>query len=117
MTRNLIYEMAQLMDVQIEELKCDLLMLQNDIEEKELQIQTSLMTTAMYKALFFKKYDLAIKIENQIRDNDNHLCRCKLEYFKTLDDMYVDGTINNKEYQFCMTINLGYARDIIKSEF
>lgn len=61
MTKNLIYAMVQSIDESIEELKCDLLMLKDDVGEKELQIQVYLMTTAMYKALFFKKYDLAKK--------------------------------------------------------
>lgn len=67
-----------------------------------------------YKAYFYRKSDLAEKLSNQLKENENYLigaddgfCYSSVRanaIFRTLEDMYEQNIISKEEYNFCKEV-------------
>lgn len=97
---------------QSKEFGMELIRLNETIEVQRITIVELTLRSAMYKANFFHKYDLAEKLKNQIMENYNHCvdefdgfcydsCRANVTY-RTVEDMVREGLITKEEYNFCV---------------
>ena len=81
------------------------------LEAQELTIEEYRLKTAMYKAFFFHRNDLAVKIQQQTIENLNNTIGefdgfCYASWranaiYRTLEDMVSQGIISKEEYNFC----------------
>lgn len=89
----------------------ELINLNATITQQEKIIDELELKAATYKARFFGKYDLAEKLDNQIKENFNNLVgefdgfsyaswRAHAVY-RTLGDMYKDNLITEEELRLC----------------
>lgn len=81
------------------------------IVSQELEIENLKLKGAMYKALFFNRYDLAERLESQITENSD-ACIGEFDGFcysskrvnakyRTLDNLMNNGIITENEYNEC----------------
>ena len=100
------YRRNMTMDFSIE-----LINLNKTVGQQEIIIDELELKAAMYKAFFFGKYDLAEKLQNQIKENCGYnvgefdgFCyaswRARAVY-RTLADMYRENMITKEECSFC----------------
>lgn len=89
----------------------ELVNLNKTVAQQEMIIDELMLKSAMYKASFFGKHNLADKLREQITENYDScigewdgFCfaswRARAVY-RTLDDMYREGLITEEEYRFC----------------
>lgn len=89
----------------------ELVNLNKTVAQQEMIIDELMLKSAMYKANFFGKHNLANKLNEQIMENFNScigewdgFCyaswRARAVY-RTLDDMYREGLITEEERRFC----------------
>lgn len=93
------------------ELGVGLMKLSDIIDSQELIIEKYRLKTAMYKAFFFHRSDLATNIQQQIMENNDAeigefdgLCYASWRanaVYRTLEDMAKQGLITKEEYNFC----------------
>ena len=89
----------------------ELVNLNRTVAQQEVIIDKLTLTAAMYKANFFGKYELAVKLQNQIEENYDY---CVGEFdgfcysskraravYRNLDSMCRKGLITEDEYRFC----------------
>lgn len=89
----------------------DLLEIQQKMVSQEYKIEVLRIRGAMYKAYFFHNSKLAEKLEKQARENVDALIGeydgfCYASWranavFRTLEDMYYEGIITEREYREC----------------
>lgn len=100
------YKRSMTMDFSME-----LINLNKTVTQQENIIDELELKAAMYKAFFHGKYDLAEKLQNQIKENYDHnvgewdgFCyaswRARAVY-RTLVDMCRENIITKEEYSFC----------------
>lgn len=87
---------------------------QQELISQEYEIEMLRIKAAKYKAFFFHKSDLAIKLYKQEEENGNALIgefdgfcwssRRFFAVFRTLEDMYDEGLITESEYRECKSI-------------
>lgn len=93
------------------ELGIGLMKLSDIIDSQELIIEKYRLKTAMYKAFFFHRSDLATNIQQQIMENNDAeigefdgFCYASWRanaVYRTLEDMAKQGLITKEEYNFC----------------
>jgi len=104
--RENVYKRSSTMDFGFE-----LINLNKTIEQQEIIIDELELKAAMYKANFFHRYDLAERLQNQIKENYDHcvghfdgFCYASWRLtavYRTLEDMYRERLITEEEYRFC----------------
>lgn len=85
---------------------------QRELVCQEYEIEKLRIKAAMYRALFFHRFDLAKRLRDQNEENDNALIGefdgfsyaswRRDAIFRSLKDMYVDGLLTEEEYRECM---------------
>ena len=93
------------------ELAMELISLNKTVDRQKIIIDELELKAAEYKAYFFGKYDLADKLQKQIKENNDNLIGefngyCYASWrahavYRTLYDMYQDRLIAEEEYDFC----------------
>ena len=81
---------------------------------QEYEIEMLRIKAAKYKAFFFRESDLAIKLQEQEKENTDALVGefdgfCYASWrasavFRTLEDMYNEGLLTEDEYRECKII-------------
>lgn len=89
----------------------ELVNLNKTVAQQETIIDELMLKAAMYKANFFHKYDLADKLQEQIKENYDNLTGdwdgfCFVSWradavYRNLDDMLRKGLITEEERRFC----------------
>lgn len=93
------------------ELSLELASLNKTIVKQEMIIDGLRLQSAMYKAYFFGRSELAHKFRKQMTEND-HSCTGEFDGFcyaswrarvvyRTLEDMLRENLITQEEYEFC----------------
>ncbi len=92
----------------------ELLNAQHELISQEYEIEMLRIKAAKYKAFFFHKSDLAIKLQKQEKENTDALVgefdgfcwssRRAFAVFRTLEDMHDEGLITESEYRECKLI-------------
>lgn len=95
----------------VKELGIELMKLSDTIDSQELIIERYRLKTAMYKVSFFHRNDLAIKIQQQIIENNDAetgefdgFCYASWRsnaIYRTLEDLIEQRIISKEEYNFC----------------
>lgn len=80
----------------------ELLNLNNTVESQQYLIDKLELKTAMYKAYFFGKTDLAGRLDKQI--DTNIFSQLTGIGYNTLEDMCLLGLITEAEYEFCKVV-------------
>ena len=95
----------------VKELGIELMKLSDAIDSQELIIERYRLKTAIDKAFFFHRNDLATNIQQQIVENNNveigefdGFCYASWRanaVYRTLEDMAEQGLITKEDYNFC----------------
>lgn len=104
--RENFYKQSMTMDFGME-----LVNLNKTVAQQEMIIDELMLKAAMYKSDFFNKYDLANKLQEQIKENYDSCIGewdgfCFVSWranatYRTLFDMYIENVITEEEYRFC----------------
>ncbi len=81
---------------------------------QEYEIEKLRIKAAMYRAFFFHNFDLAERLRDQNKENDDALigefdgfcyASCRRDaIFRSLEDMCVDELLTEEEYRECMNV-------------
>ena len=109
---NDIYFDERIKHNRIANLGSELVNTQRKLVCQEYEIEKLRIKAAMYRAFFFHNFDLAERLRDQNKENDNALIGefdgfCYASWrrgaiFRSLEDMCVDGLLTEKEYRECM---------------
>lgn len=93
------------------ELGMELVSLNKTVVQQDMYIEELRVKAAMYKAAFFHEYDLYEKLVKQRDENRDArigefdgFCYCSRRanaVFRSLEDMYAEGLLTEKEYNEC----------------
>lgn len=111
---NDIYFDERVKHSRIENLGFELMNTQRKLVYQEYEIEKLRIKAAMYHAFFFHNSDLAKRLRDQNEENNDALIGefdgfsyaswRRDAVFRSLEDMYSDGLLTEKEYRECINI-------------